>query len=204
MRALLVLRWCSVLFSGAMSIIGCGEVWREPVGYTPALASTRPQPQPGVPSAQAPEAERGFAEERPAIARSAPEIDEWMTEPSRSAASPDVDSPVEPHSDGRARAARMLGLASRQVDRLRRMEQSGNDSAPRADLDARLSDLEATRQRVLGDLREYELRPAEDALAKLDGDVAFLEQALRASYVIAPDPSRGLPPPAPLPPSRAW
>ena len=156
-----------------------------------AVAVRATQPRPGAISAQpAPQP----ALEEPVVESPAPRVP----------VAPEPEGAAESRQGGRARAAQLVGLAAQQVDRLRRMEKSDHDLAPREDVDGALSDLEIERENVLQDLRELELRPAEDVLAKLEGDVAHLQNAIRATYGVAPPPSQGLPQPIPLPPSQAW
>jgi len=187
-KSIAVRGWASALVGSALAI-GCVEEERVPIGYTIAPAVTATQPRPGVTSAQ----------QQPP-----PAVDDVEAPPGGSVAAPPAESATESPPNGRARAVKVVGLASLQVDRLRRMERSAGDSAPREDVDAALSDLEINRGKVLQDLRELELRASEDVSAKLDGDVDYLQNAVRASYVIAPDASHGLPQPTPLPPSQAW
>jgi hypothetical protein len=189
--------------------VGCVEVERVPVRSARASTATgiTSEPLPGVSNAQqAPPADEDIvaAPEPPAVA--APDRSS-ATEPppdSQAVAVPASSSAIDPPPDIRTRAAQIVELAAQQIYRLRRMESSGNDSAPREDMDFASSNLENKRELVLQDLREFELRPSKSGLARLDGDAAYLQGAVRASYVIAPPPSQGLPGPTPLPPSEAW
>lgn len=90
------------------------------------------------------------------------------------------------------------------MDRLRLMETSGNDGVLREDIDDALGGLASQREKVLQDLAEFELRPSDDLLVKVDEDVASLDGAVKRSYTVAPPPSQGLPQPSPLAPSLAW
>jgi hypothetical protein len=161
-----------------------------PIGYTNqrAAAVATSQPQPVVTSMEpVPHAESSVPE--------APAPNAVVV--------PEAQGATESQPDGRMRAEQTILLASQQVDRLRRMEKSGNDSAPREDVEAALNDLEIRRDKVLQDWRELALRPSDAIVAKLDDDVASLESAVRRSYAIAPPPSQGLPQPSPLTPSQA-
>jgi hypothetical protein len=172
--------------------IGCVEVERVPVpiGYTnpPTAAVATSQPQPVVTGTVPLPHTESTVPEAPAP---------------NAVVVPEAQGATESQPDGRTRAEQTMLLASQQVDRLRRMEKSGNDSAPREDVDAALNDLENQRGKVLQDLREVALRPSNAILAKLDDDVASLESAMRGSFAIAPPPSQGLPQPSPLTPSQA-
>lgn len=188
MRCICAIGSAVALLCGVVAI-GCVEVERVPVpiGHTnqreePVAAS---QPQPVVPSAEPlPHAESTRPEALAVVV-------------------PEAQGATESQPDGRTRAEQTILRASQQVDRLRRMENSGNDSAPREDVEDALNDLEVGRDKVLQDWRELALRPSDAIVAKLDDDVASLESAVRRSYAVAPPPSQGLPQPSPLTPSQA-
>jgi hypothetical protein len=117
--------------------------------------------------------------------------------------------PYTPPGDARSRATETVALASRQIERLTRMAETA-DPERRSDLDSTLGDLQSRREKVLQDMRELELRgPAsaastsDDRLrSELDRDLSALQMSLQDSYDFAPPPSRGMPPPAPLPPEN--
>jgi hypothetical protein len=114
--------------------------------------------------------------------------------------------PYMPPGDQRARAAETVAVASRQIERLTRMADTA-DPERRSELDSTLGDLQSRRERVLQDLRELEMRgPASQASTSdrlssgLDRDLNALQMSVQDSYDFAPPPSKGMPPPAPLPP----
>jgi hypothetical protein len=180
------------LVFGALAV-GCVEVERVPIHTmnTPAATPIGSEPRPAVTSAQ------------PAPP---PITESTIPEPSSSNEMPSSETPdvTESQPDSRLRAAQAVGLASQQVARLRMMATSANGLAPRPDVDAAFGELQIKRENVLQDLRELELRPSDDLLMQLDGDVASLRGAIRDSYGVAPPPSQGLAQPSPLPPSEAW
>ena len=108
--------------------------------------------------------------------------------------------------DERNDALRIVAVASQQIQRLSRILKSAQEPTQRHDVESILGDLERQREKVLQDLSELELEPAEgDRLPQLlSGDVQDLQRSLTASYATAPPPSQGLPSPSPLPPSEAW
>ncbi|HTQ48136.1 MAG TPA: hypothetical protein VMI75_35515 [Polyangiaceae bacterium] len=114
--------------------------------------------------------------------------------------------PSTPPSDDRARAAQIVALASRQIERLTRIAETA-DPERRSELDSTIGDLQSRREKVLQDMRELELRgPTSEAStsdrlrSELDRDLNDLRMTLRDSFDIAPPPGQGMPPPAPLPP----
>jgi hypothetical protein len=126
-----------------------------------------------------------------------------VTEAQPPAPAPQVNPPP---TDDRARATEIVALASRQIERLTRMEETA-DPERRSELDATLGDLQSRREKVLQDLRELEMRgPASAAStsdrlrSELERDLNDLQMTVRDSFDVAPPPSRGMPPPAPLPP----
>jgi hypothetical protein len=107
-------------------------------------------------------------------------------------------------AEERARATKVVAEASSQIDRLQRI-QSMSTEAHRDDLDAAVYELQRKRERVLQDLRELDMQPPQQRArigAELQGDLGDLGAALAVSYRFAPPPARGLPSPAPLPPSH--
>jgi hypothetical protein len=115
---------------------------------------------------------------------------------------PPASGVTEAQPDVRSRARQVVGVASQQIDRLRRME-STSANAHHEDIDAVRTDLENKRERVLQGLREMELLPSDRAMdveRQVDSDVAALQVAIRSSYAIAPPAFQGLPQPSPLPP----
>lgn len=168
---------------------GCVETERVPIGGSGprAAAETAPAPAPGATSAQP----RTDSDEPAAPART-PEV------------ATDAPGATESQPKGRLRAAQLVQRASQQMDRLRLMETSGNDGVLREDIDDALGGLASQREKVLQDLAEFELRPSDDLLVKVDEDVASLDGAVKRSYTVAPPPSQGLPQPSPLAPSLAW
>jgi hypothetical protein len=107
-----------------------------------------------------------------------------------------------PEQEERSRASEVVAQATDQIDRLQRIQSMSAD-AHREGLDNALYDLEHRREKVLQDMRELDLQPPEQRRAiraELQRDVADLQASLHAAYRISPPPSKGLPPPAPLPP----
>jgi hypothetical protein len=93
---------------------------------------------------------------------------------------------TESQADAQTRATQVLSTAASQADRLKR--ESVGSAAQRADVDAALQNLRTKRMKVLQDLRELEIAPGSaDIRMELEKDVDALEQALRASYAIAPE-----------------
>jgi hypothetical protein len=106
-----------------------------------------------------------------------------------------------PEQDQRARASEVVSQASDQIDRLERIQSMSAD-AHREGLDNSLYDLEHKREKVLQDMRELDVQPPaqRDAIrTELQRDLADLQGALQSAYRFSPAPSKGLPPPAPLP-----
>ncbi|HEX8791333.1 MAG TPA: hypothetical protein VF765_10325 [Polyangiaceae bacterium] len=124
-------------------------------------------------------------------------------------ATPAAQPPVEPNEtlgEERARVSQAVALATQQLNRLTRIEESA-DPDRRNELEDAVGDLRNRREKVLQDMRELELRgPAASATAsdtlreELYRDLAALQAAVRESYAVAPPPGSGMSPPAPIPP----
>jgi hypothetical protein len=113
------------------------------------------------------------------------------------------EQPAPEGTEERTRATKVVAEASSQIDRLQRI-QSKSAEAHRDDQDNAVYELQRKRERVLQDLRELDMQPPEQRErigAALQGDLGDLRAALSTSYRFAPPAARGLPPPAPLPPS---
>jgi hypothetical protein len=211
-----VAAFCAV----GLASFGCAKEPNAPVGYTPerltapVAYSRQPPTTRGVTAVQ-PEAEVRAADQAVEPPQASPDnaAQTRDNEPRRGAPDPeDVttpaagETPVAPPTI-RTRVARSLAAASQQIDRLRRMEESSSGAAPREVVDSAMADLENKRERVLQDLREFELRAdgrTTQVSTMLEHDVATLEDAVQSSHALAPPPSQGLPQPSPLPPSHAW
>jgi hypothetical protein len=116
--------------------------------------------------------------------------------------------PYVPLSVDRGRVSEAVAQASRQIERLTRIEQTA-DPERRDELDSTIGDLQSRREKVLQDMRELEMRgPASPASmsdtlhSELDRDLNDLQKSLHNSYDVAPPPGQGMPPPAPLPPEN--
>jgi hypothetical protein len=110
--------------------------------------------------------------------------------------------PTTLEQDDRAHVSEVVAQASDQIDRLQRI-QSMSANAHREGLDNALYDLEHKREKVLQDMRELDVQPPAQGSAiraELQRDLLDLQSALNATYRFSPPPSKGLPPPAPLPP----
>jgi hypothetical protein len=116
---------------------------------------------------------------------------------------PESQGSMPPEQDERTRATEVVSRASDQIDRLERIQSMSAD-AHREGLDSALYDLEHKRAKVLQDLREIDVQPPAQRSAmrtELQRDLADLQDSLLSAYRISPPPpSKGLPPPAPLPP----
>jgi hypothetical protein len=114
----------------------------------------------------------------------------------------EAQGPAATEQDDRARASEVVAQASDQIDRLQRI-QSMSTNAHREVLDNALYELEHDREKVLLDMRALDAQPPAQRGAthsELQRDLADLQASLHTSYRIAPPPTQGLPPPAPLPP----
>jgi hypothetical protein len=187
-----ILLWSvGALLLGA-SVSGCYRVSEQPIASTRAPAPTAEQPQPpGT-----------------VVTRRGDEILQRGEQKGVTAAQPATPAaqPSTPLSDDRGRVQEVVALASRQIERLTRMEETA-DPERRSELDSTIGDLQSRREKVLQDMRELELRgPASAAStsdrlrSELDRDLNDLQMTVRDSFDVAPPPGKGMPPPAPLPP----
>lgn len=184
-----ILAWSlGALLLGAAAVTGCvDQAEQHPARARAAIApAPTPQPQASGPVVVQHGNEKGVTEAQPAA------------------------PPPPPYTvgDERAHVSRAVAAASQQIDRLRRMLETA-DPEHRDELDTAIHDLQSRRERVLQDMREYEMRGAavsptvSDALrSEMDRDLDALQSALHDSYDLAPPPGSGMAPPAPLPPSH--
>ena len=194
-----ILLWSAGALLLGASVSGCFRQYEQTPEH--ARAAVEPTPQPQSPSAVV--TRRGDE-----VMQRGNEKGVTAAQPATPAAqaTPPATQPSEPMGNDRVRVQEAVAKASRQIDRLTRMEQTA-DPERRSELDSSLGDLQSRRDKVLQDMRELEVRgPASPASmtdtlhSELDRDLNDLQKSLRDSYDIAPPPGQGMPPPAPLPP----
>ncbi len=198
-----ILAWSvGALLLGA-SITGCVDQTGHPPARTRARVTASPQPQVGSTIVVHHENERGVTEAQPPSPPPPPVINKIVT--NEAEGQPPVADQL---SETRARVSQAVAVATQQIDRLTRIEESA-DPERHVELEDTIGDLKSRREKLLQDMRELELRgpayspAATDSLrSEMDHDLADLQESVRESYTIAPPPSRGMPPPAPLPPGQ--
>lgn len=205
-----ILAWSvGALLIGA-STAACVDQDEQPSARTRAHVVATPQPQPRAPAGSTvivrhenDRRDRGVTAAQP---NTPAVINNIVTTKPPESQRESQPPPTDRLSEERARVSQAVALATQQIDRLTRIEESA-DPDRRMELEDTLGDLKSRREKLLQDMQELEIRgPAYSASmtdtlrSEMDRDLADLQSSIRDSYTVAPPPGRGMPPPAPLPP----
>jgi len=190
-------RCVGALLCGAL-VVGCAPGERREPAAAPAEVrpATAPQtilvtPGPGVAEAQPPPPALTALQTPPPV----------VTPP---AGAEEAQPRLSTLPDARQRTEQVVAIATRQIDRLQRMERATPALRHRS-VDTTLGVLTTGREKVMQDLRELELEPPTRTSAirsELNHDLNALQKAVTATYATAPPPGPGLPHPSPRRPSQ--